>query len=112
MIPHEITESSARAPKTNFEMRLDRVTSVTMLVVDPSGRGPPCACTSRASGRLPSVRKRPSETVAVRRWDSANAELYHGVKRLSKLCYDWSSRAFSHASLSSDPASRRDRLGR
>src|SRR5438552_16637418 len=30
----------------------------------------------------------------MRRWDSANAELYHGVKRLSNLCYDWSSLAF------------------
>src|SRR5207247_10256667 len=31
---------------------------------------------------------------AVRRWDSANAKLYHGVKRLSNLCYDWSSLSF------------------
>jgi DNA repair protein RecN (Recombination protein N) len=30
----------------------------------------------------------------MRRWDSANAELYHGVERLSNLCYDWSSPTF------------------
>jgi DNA repair protein RecN (Recombination protein N) len=30
----------------------------------------------------------------MRRWDSANAKLYHGVKRLSNLCYDWSSPTF------------------
>src|SRR5262245_10339360 len=31
----------------------------------------------------------------MRRWDSANAELYHAVKWLSNLCYHWSSRASS-----------------
>src|SRR5882762_1641005 len=31
--------------------------------------------------------------IAVRRWDSAIAGLYHGVKWLSNLCYHWSSRA-------------------
>src|SRR5215510_11169329 len=31
----------------------------------------------------------------MRRWDSANAELYHAVKWLSNLCYHWRSRASS-----------------
>src|ERR1041385_5741840 len=60
MIPQEMTDSSASVTSTTFEMGLERKTSVTMLGLVLSATVAPGACSSRASGRLPSVRTRPS----------------------------------------------------
>src|SRR5438094_2989896 len=59
-MPQEITESSASDSKTAFEIGLERRTSVTRLGLAVSPTVPLCACSSRASGRHPSVRTRPS----------------------------------------------------
>src|SRR5881628_2474128 len=83
MIPQEMIESSPRISRTSLEIGLERKTSVTMLVPEPSATVPPCACSHRASGRLPSVRKRPSGRYLVRRWDSAK---YRTLSRRENDC--------------------------
>src|SRR5439155_26286523 len=89
MIPQEMTDSSPRANRTSLDMGLERNTSVTMLVLEPSATVPLCACSHRASGRLPSVRKRPSGRYLVRRWDSAESQTLScgemAVKRMLRL---------------------------
>src|SRR5258708_1440020 len=98
---HEMTEKRTSRMRTTLEMAVDRAINSTIVGAEPSGAAPPCACTSRAKVELPSKRKRPSGTLAVCAAGTAPpgrgspdvecAELYHEMKELSNVCYDWSS---------------------
>src|SRR5947208_15859296 len=87
MMPQEMIDSSRSRRRTAWEIGFDSLTSRTIEVLDvaePSDTAPLCACTSKATSGLPSVRKTALRETAVRRWDSANAELYHVAKTAVK----------------------------
>src|ERR1700687_4860325 len=71
MMAHETIERTPRISSTPLATRVDRGRTSSGFEVGLSGAAPPCACRSRARGRIPSVRKRASGTSAVRRWNSA-----------------------------------------
>src|SRR5437867_6475379 len=109
MMPHEMIDSSRSMRRTPWEIGFDSRTSRTIDVLEatePSGAAPPCACISKAITELPSVHKRALRETAVRRWDSANAELYHVVKRAVKPMLRLEFSRFPHASLSPDTTPR------
>jgi hypothetical protein len=85
MIPQEMTDSSPRLRSASFETIVKWATRLTMLV-RTFGRDPPVACSRGEGGskRAQTVLR----DITMRRWDSANAELYHAVKWPSNLCYD------------------------
>src|SRR6266508_3944840 len=114
MMPHEMIDSSRSMRRTPWEIGFDSRTSRTIDVLDatePSGAAPPCACMSKAITGLPSVRKTGLRGTAVRRWDSANAELYHVVKTAVKPMLRLEFSRFPHAPLPAHPTPGGYRLG-
>src|SRR5262245_46984997 len=64
---HETTEKTPRLRKTILVNALDSVSSRTIDVLVLPGTAPLSACRSRAKSGPPSVRKRPSGTLQMRR---------------------------------------------
>src|SRR5947208_14442420 len=78
-MPQDHTERPASATRMTIETAVARERRLTMPVLELSGETPATPWTNRAASGLPSVRKRPSGTQLVRRWDSA--DLQHSIRQ-------------------------------
>src|SRR5580704_12293181 len=103
MTLHETIDSRTRISRTALPTGVVLTIRSKGLRVEASDVLSPCACSNRAKIGLPSVRKPPSRTSRVCAAGTAppggsppdwTRELYHDVKWLSNLCYDWSSPPF------------------